>query len=212
MCVCARTHAHTCVHTHMLSLKERVQHRVKGWVCGQIWRRSSHNWASLDFYALGERHGSPWLCYPSLMSKSHGHDFWLLPTKQYAVGCSGRGKLPGEVNMMHPTSFPVAFPSLLWCQPPLRNCIQPTCGNMDAHVERLWATSRKTLAQRSNWVPALGTASSTLLACPVLTIFLKLIDNSEAFFSPQSTSWFYSQTFSSLIHTFLARTGKTQRS
>ena len=57
----------------------------------------------------------------------------------------------------------------------MENCVQPACGSTEADVDRLWAILTKTLAQRSNWGPALGTASSTLLACPLLEIFLKLI-------------------------------------
>ena len=77
--------------------------------------------------------------------------------------------------MMHPTSSPMAFSSPLWCQLHLWNCVQPARGSTEADVDILWATLTKTLAQRSNWGPALGTASSTLLACPLLEIFLKLL-------------------------------------
>lgn len=58
---------------------------------------------------------------------------------------------------------------------------QHACGNTDADVDRLWVTLRKTLAWRSNGVPALGVVSSTFLACPVLTIFLKLITQRHYF-------------------------------
>lgn len=77
-------------------------------------------------------------------------------------------------------------------------------------MARLWVTLRKSLAQPSDWVAALGTASSTCLACPVLTVFLKLIIESH-FFPSTSTPCFYSHITSSLIHIFLARTGKAHR-
>lgn len=87
----------------------------------------------------------------------------------------------GVVNVVHPTSSPAAFPCPLWCQLYSWSFFQHACGNTDADVDRLWVTLRTTLAWRSNGVPALGVVSSTLLACPVLTIFLKLITQRHYF-------------------------------
>lgn len=135
----------------------------------------------LHFSALGEkRQHSSWICIHHLVSQSHKHDFHRIPLtiKLHTMAVQwNRKKLlkHGRNDESHPV-LPWLSHLHFGANCFMENCVQPVaCGSTEADVDRLWVILTKTLAQRFNWGPALGTASSTLLACPLLEILLKLI-------------------------------------